>query len=284
MRPINNVKNRNRDSYSFANINLLGPCNVDCFFCLGKDIENLLCNHNHIKTHFSEWENFGEFLYQCGKNSIDKIYITGQNTDSLLYKYLKELIYFLHDEGFKVGLRTNGYLALQKMEEVNSCELSVGYSVHTLNPITNKMIMGRSDMPEWEKIINSTNTPRVQIVLNRCNKFEFFPLIRFLAQFKEKLRYIQVRRVSTDTRQDILAPDQIAYEEIYTQVHEIFPMTRKFVTDAEEYDMFGLPVAFWRTIKTSVNSMNYFTDGTISDLYFIIEGYLKSKERANERS
>jgi len=28
----NTTKNRNRDPYSFANINLLGRCNVDCFF------------------------------------------------------------------------------------------------------------------------------------------------------------------------------------------------------------------------------------------------------------
>ena len=79
----------------------------------------------------------------------------------------------------------------------------------------------------------------------------------------------------------ILAPDQVAYEEVYSEVSKIFPMTRKFFTDAEEYDIFGMPVTFWRTIKTSANSMNYFTDGTISDSYFVVEGYLKNRKVDN---
>lgn len=36
------IKNRKRDKYTFANINLLGKCNADCYFCLGKDIPELL--------------------------------------------------------------------------------------------------------------------------------------------------------------------------------------------------------------------------------------------------
>lgn len=36
--------------------------------------------------------------------------------------------------------------------------------------------------------------------------------------------------------------------------------------------------AHWRTVETSVNSINYFTDGTISDEYFIVEGYLKEND------
>ena len=278
---INNSKNRDRDDYSFANINLLGKCNVACFFCLGKEIERELSCHNQLTTHFNEWKNFPKFLASCVKNKIEKIYVTGQNTDSLLYKHLGELIDHLHDLKFKVGLRTNGYLAHKKMYEINKCELSVGYSIHSLNPVTNKMILGRSDIPNWEDIIPSTKHPRVQIVLNRCNKFEFYPLLRYLSKYADHLRYIQVRRVSTDTRQEVLAPDQVAYEEVYSEVSKIFPMTRKFFRDAEECDIFGMPVVFWRTIKTSVNSMNYFTDGTLSDEYFVVEGYLKNRYKGD---
>ena len=35
-------KNRNRGKFTFANINLLGKCNADCYFCLGKDIADEL--------------------------------------------------------------------------------------------------------------------------------------------------------------------------------------------------------------------------------------------------
>lgn len=274
MRIVNTDKNRFRDDYSFANINLLGKCNVRCFFCLGLDIADKLNQYNQLEIHFLKWKNFNQFLRKCKEASIQKIYITGQNTDSLIYKYLDELIDFLHRENFLVGLRTNGYLALKKLKEINKCDLSAGYSIHTLNPIANKMIMGRLDIPDWKKIIPATRNPRTSIVLNRCNKYEFFELLRFLAKF-ENNRYIQVRRVSTDTRTDLLMPDMVAYEEIYSQVRDIFSIKKKFFTDAEIYEIYGKDVVFWRTIKTSVNSMNYFTDGTVSDTYFIIEGYLK---------
>ena len=253
MLEVNFDKNRKRDDYSFANINLLGSCNVNCFFCLGKDIEEYLTDQNQLRILYHDWKNFYRFLELCTMRGIKKIYITGQNTDSLMYKYLNDLIDFLHEKGFQVGLRTNGYLALKKMEEINKCELSVGYSIHSINPVTNNMILGRSDMPDWDTIIPATNTPRVQIVLNRCNKFEFWDVLRYISKFKGHVRYVQIRRPSTDTRQDLLAADVRAYEEIYTEVSQIFPMTRKFVTDAEEYEIYGLPVVFWRTVKTSVN-------------------------------
>jgi len=274
---INVEKRRERDPYSFANINLLGKCNVDCFFCLGKDIEDLLSQHNQLKVHFREWVNFTRFLALCREHNVSKIYVTGQNTDSLLYKYLDELVDYLHAEGFEVGLRTNGYLAPKKYDTINKTELSCGYSIHTLQPITSQMILGRSDIPNWGEVLFRTQRPRVSIVLNRANEHEFWELVRFLSHIPH-LRYVQVRRVSTDTRVAELTPDMVAYERIYSQVSAIFPITRRFVTDAEEYDIYGVKVVFWRTTKTSVNSINYFTDGTLSDEYFVVEGYLKNRE------
>jgi len=271
-------KNRQRDDYSFANVNLLGKCNVRCFFCLGEDIPHLLCQHNQLNTHYNDWKNWQKFLGQCRQKGIKKIYITGQNTDSLLYQHLSELIDHLHIEGFEVGIRTNGYL-LDKQENIeiaNACECSTGISIHSLDPVTNRMIMGRADIPDWDYIIPKIKRPRISVVLNRCNEFEFFDLLKFFSRYAASIRYVQVRRVSTDTRKKELAPDIAAYERVYTQVSRIFPRSRRFVTDAEEYQIYGLPVVFWRTVKTSVNSVNYFTDGTISDNYFVVEGYLNN--------
>jgi len=270
----NTAKNRERDPYSFANINLLGRCNIDCFFCLGKDIKDLLGKHDQTAVHFSAWQRFGEFLARCRAEGVDRIYVTGQNTDSLLYRHLDALVDHLHAEGFRVGLRTNGYEAAGHLDTINKCDLSAGYSIHSLDPMTTRMIVGRRDLPDWERIIPMTARPRISIVLNRCNEASFFPLLRFAARFPN-VRYVQVRRVSTDTRADLLAPDIAAYERVYTQVSAIFPLQRKFAGDAEVYDIYGKDVVFWRTVRTTVNSLNYFTDGTVSDLYFVVEGYLK---------
>lgn len=275
---VNTAKNRARDKYTFANINLLGKCNVDCFFCLGKDIEDLLCKQNQLKTHFSEWLNFREFLARCVEEEIQNIYLTGQNTDPLLYPWLQELVDYIQSKGFSCGVRTNGFLAL-KEESVRALQAmreEVGYSIHTLNPVTQRMILGRGDVPDWKAILTLPDVKKVRVsmVMNRCNEAEFFDVLKFLSEFPQ-VRYIQVRRISTDTREKLLVPDMAAFERVYTKVREIFPLVRRFVTDAEEYEIYGKPVDFWRTVKTSANSMNYFTDGTISDLYFVVEGYLK---------
>lgn len=99
-------KQRNREKYTFANINLLGKCNANCYFCLGKDIDEILSLQNQTQVHFSEWKNFERFLKVCKENNIKKLYITGQNTDSLVYKYFEELVEYLKNEGFLVGIRT----------------------------------------------------------------------------------------------------------------------------------------------------------------------------------
>ena len=44
-------KVRVRSPYSFANINLLGKCNVDCYFCLGKDLEKEFDKYQTLQRH-----------------------------------------------------------------------------------------------------------------------------------------------------------------------------------------------------------------------------------------
>lgn len=39
------------------------------------------------------------------------------------------------------------------------------------------------------------------------------------------------------------------------------------------YNICNVEVSMWKTIDTTINSYNYFTDGVISDNYFIVEGY-----------
>lgn len=273
------VKNRNREPAEFANINLLGKCNADCFFCLGKDIPEYLGTQNQVRQIFYDWKNFDAFLDLCEDRGVTKLYVTGQNTDSLLYPYLNSLVDYLHDAGFTVGLRTNGYLALKKLQIINKCENSTGYSIHTLNPETNFKIMGRSDLPNWDRILKETKTPRVAIVLNRYNADEFFDILWFLRNYPH-IKYVQVRRISTDTRFELLKEDIEVYEKVFRKVLDM-PQAR-YLRDfhcAQQYDIFGLQVNFWRTVETSVNSLNYFTDGTISDEYFIVEGYLKNRNR-----
>jgi MoaA/NifB/PqqE/SkfB family radical SAM enzyme len=269
-------KNRNRESvFDFANINLLGKCNADCFFCLGKDIEKELSIHDQTKIHFSEWKNFNKFIDGCKEKNIKKIYLTGQNTDSLLYKYFSELRDYIQSMGFEFGIRTNGYKALSMLDEIKKCNGEIGVSVNSLIPDVNYDIMKRIDIPDWNKIIPEIENIRISIVVNRYNKDEFFSIIDYVAQFKN-VKYIQVRRISTDTRENFLMPDIKIYEALYEDVKNKYKLIGNFYL-AQQFCISGIEVDFWRTVETSINSINYFTDGTLSNKYFVVEGYLEQQ-------
>jgi molybdenum cofactor biosynthesis enzyme MoaA len=267
-------KNRQKESFDFANINLLGKCNANCYFCLGKDIEQQLKNKNQLNVHFSEWNNFETFLAKCKSHNIKKLYITGQTADGLQYKYLDEVVDYLQTQDFIVGVRTNGYLALQKIDTIKKMKGGIGYSIHTLNKETNRKIMGRDLIPNWNEIIPQSGANiRVSIVVNRFNLSEIMSIIEFLSKF-DNIRYIQMRRISTDTRMDEFESDIKLYEELYQDISSKYKQIGEFYK-AQQFSIFNKEVIFWRTVETSINSINYFTDGVFSEEYFIVEGYLK---------
>lgn len=269
-------KQRVRSAYSFANINLLGKCNVDCYFCLGKDLELEFEQYQDTQTHFLKFPNFQNFIDRCKELQIPQIYITGQNTDSLLYRHLDQLIDYLQLQGFKVGLRTNGLLAHKMMDVINKCDTcwgdAVSYSIHTLNLETQKKIWKTPLVPNWDFILkNTTAKMRVAIVVTRYNYQEIDSILQFLSNYKN-VEYVQVRKICTDTRYNELVEDMELFEQYEKEVAAKYLKIKTFES-ASVYGMYGMEVSFWRTVGTTVNSINYFSNGILSDDYFIIEGY-----------
>jgi len=160
------------------------------------------------------------------------------------------------------------------MDTLNLCKRSVGYSIHSLNQDINYQIMRRKDLPDWDYILSNTDRSRVAVVVNRYNIDEFEDIVRYVSKF-DQVSYIQARRISTDTRKDSLELDAHLYEELHSYIRNKYPYIGNFY-NAERYLMFGKEVCFWRTVKTTIDSYNYFTDGTISKSYFVIEGYLQN--------
>ncbi len=218
-----------------------------------------------------------KYLEKCKKAGIKKIYLTGQNTDPLLYNYLQELIDYLKEQNFLVGIRTNGVLALEKMDIINSLNDEVGLSIHSLTKEINKKITNHSMIPNWDKIIRKIKVPlRIAIVITRHNKNEILNLIKFFSKYKN-IHYIQLRCIATDERYDELKEDILCYQEVTNQIIEKFSYIRDYYT-ASIYDIYGIEVCLWRTVATTINSYNYFTDGIISTNYFVVEGYKRESK------
>lgn len=278
------MKNRNREKYTFANINFLGSCNLDCYFCLGKDLEREFCKYDFMGTHFTRFRNLDKFLDILKDYHIKQIYLTGQNTDPLLYYPLGEFIAYLQAKGFCVGIRTNGLMAEKRMDIINSCNTcygdAVGYTVLTLNTIDQYAMTKRIYVPEWDKVFRLTEVPfRVSVVVTKINLPYLVELIHFVSAYRRinpNLKYCQIRKVSTDYRQETLKPDIDAFDKFSEIMKTHFSQKGKIYQSAEKYIINDIDVVLWRTTETSVNSMNYFTNGVISKEYFIIEGYEKA--------
>jgi len=269
------VKNRNRNAYTFANINLLGKCNANCYFCLGKDIAEKIDCENQANIYFTEWKNFEKFLDSCKELGIKKIYLTGQNIDSLQYKYFDELRDYLQALGFLFGIRTNGYLLEKKLSSVLLCNDEIGLTINSLNPETNNVIMGHSDIPKWNILIPQLKNCRVSLIPNRYNIHEMMDTIHYVSEFKN-VKYIQVRRISTETRLDLLTPDIEIFENFFNEIKTQYSQDGEFNL-SQKFVINGMPIYFWRTVETNINSINYFTNGILSNEYFVVEGYLKNE-------
>lgn len=273
-----------RSDYSFANINFLGKCNLDCNFCLGKDLENEFNTYNHMDTHYLLFKDLNDFLCLCWNNGIRQLYLTGQNTDPLLYPYLDDFIKYLKKWGFFVGIRTNGLLAQAKMEIVNTCNTckgdAVAYTLLTLDREDMRKMTNVGKIPDWDYIFTHTTVPyRVSIMVTDTNFPYIFSLIGFISAYKfrnNNLRYIQLRRVSTEYRKLEMKENIIAFKSVEDQFKYI--KIKKSYENANIYELGGVDVVLWKTVDTTANSMNYFTNGVISDEYYIIKGYEKYKK------
>lgn len=261
-------KNRNRNKPTFANINFVGKCNARCFFCLGKqacDKPSELFN-----THFSKWVNFEKYLELCKERGVQKLYLTGLDSEPSIYPHVQELVEYLKEKGFLVGIRTNGLVADEKLYRTFNEE--IGVSLHSLNPDTLKKIgIGLVDLPSLLKKLEGTKH-RYAIVVNRYNENEVLDLIDTISK-ADKNCYIQIRQLCDDNGlHGDYYEDILAFERVAQKIEDTLPRKSEFET-APIYTANGVEVCVWRPLRITVNSLNYFTNGKISDNYFVIEGW-----------
>lgn len=252
----------------YGEILFVGKCNFQCFYCLGHEMhESTKCNT--LSTHFSLWPNFGKWLVDLHMNNVKTIYLSSTNSEPLLYVHLSELIDFLQDDGFNVGIRTNGSL---DTTVCSKCKEEVSLSLQSLNydtfeKITNVMLS--FDFLENLRKIQSDNL-RVSIVVNRYNYTEIFDMLDKLKDFN--LRYVQLRQCYKYYETDI-QPDIDAFRNIVEKLKS-YPVKGNF-NESVIYDVNGLAVSVWETVfkKSSISSSNYWTNGVITNNNLLVEGY-----------
>ena len=239
----------------FGNIHLSGKCNRSCYFCIGQHMMALDPLNN-----LNVWPlvNIDNFITQCKNRSVNEINLTGTNTDPLLFTHVKELCELLRREipGVKIGLRTNGALAIQR-KEVWSLFDKASISITSLDPKIYKLSMGQGEPPDVKSILNIKDmSVKINIVLcpETVTSNDIYNTLDVLAS-------IGVKKVNL--------------REPYGQPHIGSPLINPIGErlGMPRYDWFGMDVTYWDVHYVEVESVNLYANGIVSETYPITKGH-----------
>lgn len=254
----------------YAEILFQGKCNLSCFFCIGKEMKN---NENQLQTHYLEWKNFNKFIDKCKVENISLIYLSSTQTEPLLYKYLKELVIYLKKQGFKVGLRTNATL-LNSVDILNLFNAEISLSIQGLDNEIVKTITGRKNVVSLETILQKTkNRLRISVVVNSYNVKEIPQILEIINKNKEYVDYVQLRRIYSEYENKSYDKHRTAFDDISNWVKKLEKIGNYYESDIYKYK--DISVSLWKSVfkKESLDTLNYFTSGVITDDNLLIRGY-----------
>jgi hypothetical protein len=203
-----------------------------------------------------------QFIAQCLARDVKQIYLTGTNTDPLLYKHLPKLTKRIRAEGFLWGVRTN---AVANIERLRMFDMG-SVSIVSFNPKIYQAMMGQGRPPQIEQIVALTErwfTPlKINIVLGPENVRDVYTTL-------DILRRAGIQRVNL--------------REPYGQPHVGDPLramtpARMMTLGMPTYQFDQMSVTYWDVHYVEVESVNLYASGRVSETYPITLGHADTGE------
>jgi molybdenum cofactor biosynthesis enzyme MoaA len=237
--------------YDFANILLSGPCNLKCPYCIGRNPNLSGLPHNLNAFPLTGLDAFIETL---NRYQVKQVSLTGSNTEPQLYLYEEELIQYLRSRisGVKLSLHTNGTLMTQKMAIVNLYD-RVSVSMTSFNRQTRKKTTGVDWDFDLERIVRELTVPlKISTIITDDNLQEIPSIV---ARCKALGVSRMVLRKQYHERRD----------------WDFFPNQRpcKYFAGNPVYSLDGMEIAIWDFQKSTLQCLNLFSDGAITEDYEI---------------
>ena len=249
-------------SHWFGNIHLSGPCNRRCYFCIGQHMMAL--DQMNTLDRFP-LPGLDEFIVRCASHKVKEVYLTGSNTEPMLYRHHAELVERLKGgiRSVRVGIRSNGIM-VPKLPDTWRLYDKASITICSIDRDVNRRMMG-GDPADIDGIIgiSAGMDLKVNVVLGPEN-------IGDVVNTLEKLAGSGVRRVNL--------------REPYRQPHVGDPMVRNgFIAEGTTLEMptyrIGrMKVTYWDVHYVEVESVNLYASGRISELYLITKGHDESGE------
>ncbi|MFI3307109.1 MAG: radical SAM protein [Mycoplasmatota bacterium] len=274
----------------YGEILMIWPCNLNCYYCLKNEIKDKN-EDSYVNTHFLKWKNFEKFINTLKEQDIDTIYLSSINTEPMLYKYLKELILYLKNQKLKVGIRTNGVLLSQE-KNINILRLldeKISISLQGIHYDTFVNITGTNLFFDVEKLLIKLREKNLKVrftfVVNVENYRELDSLIQLLEKYSENIKYLQIRKIYKyyEANQKDFCDDMNKYFDVKELLEKKYKKIEGFYESVGVQTSKKLKIYFWDDVfkKESVQSLNYFVDGTISDNTLLLQCYNEERKKEN---
>ena len=243
------------NAHWFGNVHLSGPCNRACYFCIGQNMMALDPLNNLDTWPMPGWDGF---VNECQVRGVKEVYLTGSNTDPLLYRHLPEWVAEVRTFADVVGLRTNG----AKITDDLALFDRVSVSVTSFDRDLYRLTMGQGLPPSLTLIMSQVPEVWANVVL--CPE---------TVRTGDIIRTLTVLRDSGVEKANLREP--------YGQPHIGDPLAGWCRRSGElfgnpQYDFHGLEVTYWDVHYTAVSSVNLYANGRISTDYPVTKGHAES--------
>lgn len=259
--------NSNRGfAHVFGNVHLSGPCNRSCYFCIGQHMMEL-DPLNVLDT----WPLPGLELFTaaCRQRAVRDVFVTGTNTDPLLYRHATRLSATIRATipGARVGIRTNA-AALRSVDQLLPYEMG-SVTVCSLKPEIYRAMMGSGEPPDIARVVEMCDEarwhepPKVNIVLGPENRLDIVSTIGGCAD--AGVRRFNLREPYGQPR----VGNPLAYWE-RCRIEDVLGMPT--------YRFNSVTVTYWDVHFCEVESVNLYASGRVSEDYPITRGHSDNGE------
>lgn len=249
------------ENYDFWNILFSGKCNARCPYCIGEKLgEKYPWNLDIFPP-----KNLEDFIALIKKYSIKEIIFTWTDTDPLLYHYQKELLEILREQtpDTRISVHTNWFLILRQLATFNLYDKAT-LSVPSFDEAIFQTMMGtKQKVLDLQSIWEATNIPlKVSRIVSETNNTlkETSDYLENIS--KTRVRRIAFRKLASDT--SLWKKEEKILEKLwahYTCDYRWNPIYRLWETE----------ITLWSFTKTTSDSINLFSDGSISTTYLLEE-------------